>query len=591
MSNIEFNPTLTLAAIAPEMAFVIDMLIVLATAAAVAIVLHRMRLAIIPAYLIAGVLVGPGALGLLVAPESLDFIGRLAIILLLFGIGLHLHLAVFGRNMLRMVAIGALSIALSIMLGWPVVMWFGLSASAALAVCMALSLSSTAVVMRLMIDRGELRHAAGQLALSILVIQDLAVLLMLAALPAIAQWSGAAEVVAESERLLGDEFEGWGRFFADAAVRIGGIAALIVLGRLLVPRILTEAARERSGEVMVIVSVATALGAGLLTQMLGFSMELGAFLAGFLLAGTPFRHQLTGQITPLRNLFLAIFFTTLGMQLDPRMIAQYWWIVLLGGVAMSVLKSLSIGGASWVLGASPAMAIAVGLSLAQAGEFSLVMIQATLAQGIIDESNADKIIAITVISLIITPAMVELGRRLSRPMLRLKPAPWIRRALHDASPLPPPSRQRAHTIIGGYGEVGRAVTAALEEAGIHCTIVEVNPETVRHVRREGKSAIFGDVANQHVLESAGLDHAAALILTMPDEPAMLAASAIARRIRGDDIFIAARLSLARHGDHAHEIGVNHITIEELETARALEQAVIAHFRKAGEAGTNRNREP
>lgn len=565
----------TVAAVSSQIAYVIDLLIVLATASVVALLLQRMRLAVIPAYLISGVIVGPGALGWIVSPANLEAIAQLAIVLLMFGIGLHMQLSVFGRNALRMIAAGVVSCVVSIVIGWPVATGFGVSAPAALALCMAMSLSSTAVVLRLITERGELRHAAGQLALSILVVQDLIVLAMLAALPAIARWSDAG---GDTRSLPVPELEEWGFVLANSALRIGGIAAVIFFGRVFLPRLLTEAAREKSGEVMMIISIAVALGAAVLAHFLGFSMELGAFLAGFVLAGTPFRHQLTGQIAPLRDLFLAVFFTTLGMQLDPRDVAEHWWIVLVGGAAMSAIKAVAIGATCWALGASAAIAAAVGLALAQGGEFSLVLFSASQRLGIIDEQVASNAISIVVISLILTPALVEIGRRISRRMTDLPHAPWIREAFGaiDRAHVGPVGNRR-HVILGGHGQVGSAIAHALDRAGVSYAVVDVDPDAVGGIRETGAAVILGDVANQSVLESAGLGHADALILTMPDAPAVLAASAIARRKRGKGLFIAARFEMASHARAARDLDVDHVTIEEVETARAMEAAVLRHL--------------
>ncbi|UCE61756.1 MAG: cation:proton antiporter, partial [Phycisphaerales bacterium] len=260
----------------------------------------------------------------------------------------------------------------------------------------------------------ELRRARGRLALSILVIQDMIVLGMLAALPALAEWAGAASGAPLGQADSPDARGGWLRFAVDAVVRVGAAAALIIVGRLILPRVLRESLKGRSLEVMTIVGVAAALLAAIAAQAVGFSLEMGAFLAGFVLAGTPFRHQLSGQIGPLRDVFIAVFFTTLGMKLDPGVLAEWWWVIIVGGAAMMALKATVISGTCWALGTTASIAIAVGFSLAQAGEFSLIVLGAAHDKGIIDNATTATTIAIVVISLILTPALVELGGRLAR---------------------------------------------------------------------------------------------------------------------------------------------------------------------------------
>ncbi len=191
-------------------------------------------------------------------------------------------------------------------------------------------------------------------------------------------------------------------FFADAGARVGGVAVLVVLGRLVLPRLLRESLRGRSLEVMLTIGVAAALGAAVITQAIGFSLEMGAFLAGFVLAGTPFRHQLSSQIGPLRDLFIAVFFATLGMRLDLGTVID-WWLVIVGGVlVLAALKATLISGVCWASGATAGIAVAVGLSLAQAGEFSLILLGAAHDQRII----TDDVLAITIPDTSRTPVAV-----------------------------------------------------------------------------------------------------------------------------------------------------------------------------------------
>ncbi len=311
-----------------DWAIITDLVVILVSAAVVAVVMQPMRMAAIPAYLIAGAVVGPRSLGLVPSPEGLGAISHLEIILLLFGIGLELHLSVLRHRLARMILAGFGSCLLSVAIGWPIAIWFGLAPPAALAVAMALALSSTALVMRIITERRELRRMRGRLALSILVIQDMIVLGMLAAIPALAAWAGSdMKLVADTnDRLAADG--GALKFVVAAILRVGGAAVLIVLGRAILPRVLRESSKGRSLEVMTLVGVAAALLAAVIAQSIGFSLEMGAFLAGFMLAGTPFRHQLSGQIGPLRDIFIAVFFTTLGMKLDPSILAELWWVVL-----------------------------------------------------------------------------------------------------------------------------------------------------------------------------------------------------------------------------------------------------------------------
>ena len=556
-------------------AIIMDLVVILVSAAVVAVVMQPMRLAAIPAYLIAGAFIGPRAIGLVPSPEGLGAISHLAIILLLFGIGLELHLSVLRHRLARMIVAGFGSCLLSVAVGWVVAIWFGLAPPAALAVSMAMALSSTALVMRIIADRRELRRMRGRLTLSILVIQDMIVLGMLAAIPALAAWAGSDVKPAADPDVRSAADGGTLRFVIEAILRVGGVVVLIVLGRVILPRVLRESFKGRSLEVMTLSGVAAALLAAVVAQGIGFSLEMGAFLAGFMLAGTPFRHQLSGQIGPLRDIFIAVFFTTLGMKLDPSILVEWWWVIIAGGVLMMVLKAAVISGVCWALGTTASIAIAVGLSLAQAGEFSLIVLGATHDNGIIDDATMAIAIAIVVISLIATPALVELGGRLARVASRIGTAPWIKSSpLRDPSHARlHPSNQAKHVIIAGFGPIGCLIAEELERAGINYTVVELNPATVQEQSRRGRSVIFGDVRNLEVLESAGIRSAHALVLTIPDEEAVLRTCAVARR-RAPGIFIAARTRVVSKREALIEVGADSVTVDETSAAAEMLRAVV-----------------
>ncbi|MHC4099410.1 MAG: cation:proton antiporter domain-containing protein [Planctomycetota bacterium] len=556
----------------------VDLFLILAVAGVVAIFMQRLRMAIVPAYLIAGALIGPNVpWSILSDQDSLEQVSHLAIVLLLFGIGLEMDISILKRGLGRMILIGVGSCALTILVGLPTAMLFGLSRPAALTLCMAFSLSSTAVVLRILAARRELRRRSGRLSFSILVIQDIIVLGMLAVLPVVARWDGAggsggAGLAAPQEHLS------WIDFVADAFLMIGGVAALVVVSKTVLPRILRESLRGRRLEVMMLVGLSAALAAALVAQSIGFSLEMGAFLAGFVLSGTPFRHQLSGQIRPLRDIFSALFFTTVGMKVNPALVAEAWWVILCAVAAVIVIKSVVISGVCWSAGALAANAVIVGLSLAQAGEFSLILIGEAADLAIVGAQLEANAIAVVVISLILTPALADLGRRLGRVATSMGHAPWVRSSIFGGGPEidTPPEQDFTHVIIGGYGPVGRRIAQELEQAGISYSVIELNPDTVIEQLRQRRSMVFGDVANLRVLESAGIGHADALILTVPDEEAVLRACSVARR-RSPALFIAARTGLLSKSRAATDIGADHVIVDEMAAAEAMVRVIMGHL--------------
>jgi CPA2 family monovalent cation:H+ antiporter-2 len=562
-----------------------SLLIIFASAAVISILVRRLRLAGVPVYLITGAMIGPHAARLVNSSENLADISHLAIILLLFGIGLDVHLSALRQGAARLIAAGIGSCAITTIVAWPIIGLWGLTQAEALVVSMALALSSTAVVVRIFAEKRRLRSAEGRLALAILVIQDLAVLLMLAALPAIATWAAARGELLPSALLPWNAAGGIGPVLAQAGLRLAGIAALVVVARSVLPRLLREAVRGRSVDALIIVGIACALGTAYAAQALGFSLEMGAFLAGFILSTTPFKHQLMGQVGPLRDLFMAVFFTTIGMQLDVRVIAEWWWAVILGGGVLMMVKWVIIGATCWALGATAAVAVAVGLCLAQAGEFSLVLLESARFKGILGSETAAVVIAVIVLSIMLTPLLSRVAFALERRLIRFGGAPWVksqslrdlpgeggseRLPIGEAEPGSSGTRVR-YAIIGGFGPVGRRVAETLASSGVAYTVVELNAATVRNIVGEGGNAVYGDVGNAAVLESAGIARADALLLTVPDDQAVLSACAAARKI-APDIFISARVSMVASKNATEKAGANLVVVEELTAAEAMTEA-------------------
>ncbi|MCC6660527.1 MAG: cation:proton antiporter [Phycisphaerales bacterium] len=551
-----------------------DLLLVLATAGLTALVLSRFRVTTIPGYLIAGALIGPYALGFVHDAGAVQSISQLSTILLLFTIGLQLDMAHVRAGLFSIVGGAVLATVLMTLLAWPVAYAFTGSAPASLAIAMACSIAATAAPLRMLEDRRALHTTYGRVAFGITLFQDLLAVVMLGTLPVMAHWAGHDAGAAR----------GWTVVLGTAGRGLAGLTVLIVSARVLLPRLLAEAGRV-GGEVLIVVSAAIALGSAVLTAWLGFSPELGAFLAGFLLASTPFRYQVAGQLTPMRDLFLAVFFTSIGLALPIGTVIGGWWIVLISVVVLAVIKIIGVTFSSWALGAAAQFGFLAALVVAPAGEFTLVVAQQAAAAGVISQVQAGYVIAVVVMSIIVGPGVLRLGSWMA-PLIDLVPhAPWF-----TASPLRRESdadgdgdAPRFRSIVAGFGPVGRAVADSLSRGGVDVTVVELNARTVQKQAGLGRSVVYGDASNVQVLESAGLGRADAVILTMPDEEAMLRACRVIRSIR-PDIFIAARANALSRALQAMQLGADHAVVEEMVTAEAMASQVLLKVRQriAGE---------
>jgi len=530
----------------------VAVLATLAVAAAVALLAQRLKLAAAPAFLLAGVAAGPSALGVVSSPEDLTEIGHVATMLLLFGIGLEMR---FERSDgLRLTLAGIASCALCTLLGWPVAMAFGLGPKAAVAVSMALSLSSTALVLRALSVRRELREPQGRASLAVLIVQDLAALAMLAVLPLLAQ------------RTNGDPMD----LVGEAAVSLAGVAFLVIVGKLLAARILNEAARGPEGaQLTTIVAVVMAVGAGVATQRLGLSPELGAFLAGYLLADTTFRHQIAGAVAPMRDVLIAVFFTSVGMAVNPALTLDHWWVVLVAAAALACVKAVGISGSLWAFGSAPGTSIRAGLSLAHGGEFSLVVLTAASAVGVIDERVYSLCVAVIVLSLVATPQMMLAARNLAVHATGWPSAPWIRGAGNETKT----AELHGHVIIAGFGPVGRALADQLRGTGVAFVVIDLNPDTISRQEKLGVRVVYGDASNPEVLESAGVHHAAALALAIPDDNAAVRACSVAARL-APDLYIVARMSTLGKSNLARSSGAREVVVEEITAAMQVRDIVM-----------------
>ncbi|MDP1662111.1 MAG: cation:proton antiporter [Phycisphaerales bacterium] len=576
-------------AAAPERSIVLDLVIILAAAAGVVMLLRYVRIGAIPAYLLTGALIGPHALRLVSSGDNVQAIGGLATILLMFIVGLHLDPSGLSGRMMGIFGLGTASTVLSVACLWPLIAATSLGAPAALAVAIALAMSSTAVVLRILALQRETHRVHGRLIFGTLVVQDLLALVGLAVLPLLATWAGNKEGQggggsahgAHSATLLPHSWPGWAQFI----VAIGGVALLIAVCRKLLPWLMREAARHTSQEVPLVLSAAVALAAAILAAGLGFSPELGAFLAGFLLAGTPFKYQLSGQLIPLRDLFMAVFFTAVGLQVDVRVIADGWPLILLALLGLVFVKTAVMGIGAWFFGATPAVAIIYALALFQAGEFSIVILSATHNQGLIDDQTMAPLTVVVVSALILTPPLFQFGHWLRPFAVKFPVAGWSKvgalreptsqeeKEADEAANEGKAKPLREHVVIAGFGVVGRAIADRLEIAGLPFCIVDLNQQTIKTQRKLGRHALYGDVSNPDVLESAGVDHAAGVVLTIPDDEATLRACRVVRTL-SPHVFIAARTSFLSKAIAATQLGADHVTVEEVATADTMARQVM-----------------
>jgi CPA2 family monovalent cation:H+ antiporter-2 len=445
-------------------------------------------------YVLGGVAISPFTPGPTVAGglHNFEAFAEIGVALLMFSIGLEFSL----KDLLRVkwVALlgGPLGIALSIALagaasvaaGWPLAQGLVMGA--------VISVASTMVLARLLLDRGELHTRHGRLLIGISLVEDLAVVVLLALMPAV----GAGG----SDRALA-----LGHGLAAAALVL---VPFVALGARVITPLLTRVARTREDELFLLVSLALGLGTAALTQAVGLSLALGAFLAGLLISTSDFAHETVARLRPLRDTFGAFFFVTMGALIDPRIVLEHLSLLALLVALVVVGKLLVRTLVVWAFGEPLWVSLLVGIGLAQIGEFSFLLVQAARQEALITAEVYQATLAASLLTILINAGMVRLApRHLGRLRLADHAVPETSAASGELA---------GHVVLCGYGRVGSAVAEALDTFRISWIAIENDPDVVRGLRQRGVPSIFGDAGHRRVLEVAGAAHARLAVVALPE---------------------------------------------------------------------------
>ncbi|HEY9864664.1 MAG TPA: cation:proton antiporter [Candidatus Obscuribacterales bacterium] len=482
---------------------IVDLVLVLAAATVGGLLASLLRQPAILGYLIGGIIVGPGGLGVIKELIQVETLAQFGVAFLLFALGVEFSFAELKKVQGISLGGGGLQIIFTILitaltmgiLGWDTSPIQGIFLGA------ILSLSSTAVVLKCLMERNEMATPSGQIMLGILVVQDLALGLMLAVLPALNQPQGGVifEAVGRSLLLIG--------LFALGAV---------VAGIWVIPKLLQFLAKTESKELFLLGVVALCLGIALLTEHLGFSIEMGAFVAGLMISEVEYADQTLTYVEPIRDIFAALFFVAVGMLIDPVFLWEHLELIIglmlliVAGKTLIIIPIVKLFGYSW------RTSIITGLGLAQIGEFSFVLASAGQGLGLVSRRVYLLIVGTTALTLMITPFILQFAPKL---------LDWIEEKW-DLSNLLENSRkitniseelpQQNHIIVCGYGRVGRNLVKLLQSHNYPVIVIDQSEKTVQELRNNQIPYLYGNAASLHVLEAAGVDRAASMAIALPD---------------------------------------------------------------------------
>ena len=515
---------------------------------------RRFKLSAVLGYLAAGIVIGPWGLGLFEEVESILHFAEFGVVLLLFVIGLELQpsrlwvmrKAVFGAGAAQVVVTtAALAVAIRA-LGQP---W-----PTALVIAFALSLSSTALILQVLAERGEITARHGRSAFAILLFQDLAIMPALALLPMLA---GAGSAALDWRAI---------------ALPIVAAAAVVIAGRYALRPALRVIAATRAQDAFTAAALLVVVGTALLFQSVGLSMALGAFIAGVLLADSEYRHELEADIEPFKGLLLGLFLIAVGMSANLGVLLESPLTVIALTVAYMAVKTIAIFIAGRIARHDSATSWRLGVALAGGGEFAFVLFALAARDGLLARSTADLLVIVVTLSMLAAPLLIGAADRLARRLKRPAAAP----AYDEIEPEEP------RVLIAGFGRFGQIVGRVLRARRIRFTALEISQAQVDFVRRFGNKLYYGDASRLELLRSAGAAQARLLVLAIDDVEASVGTAEVARR-HFPQLRILARARNRQHAFRLMDVGVTEIWRETFASSLEVAEAALVALGTTREA--------
>lgn len=539
-----------------EVPFLSEIVIIFLLSIGVTLVCNRLRLPATVGFLITGVLCGPSLLGVVSDREAIDQVAEVGVAMLLFTIGMELSGDALSRLKRPVFLGGSLQIGLTIAAVAGLALAYGTTWQRGVFWGCLVALSSSAIVLRILQERGTSSTPTGRLSLAILVFQDIMVAPMLLCVPLLA---GTLDLSLEQAALS----------VLKVALILGGVLLVAHFG---LNRLMEAVMRTRTREILLLTTLGLCLGMALLTSALGLSLSLGAFLAGLLLARSQYSMSVISGILPYRDVFMSLFFISVGMMLNVGYFTQHFVAIIVGTLLFVLIKSVLTLPAVLVQGYPLRAAIITALSLAQVGEFSFVLAAQGLTAGLFDMESYQNFLAVSVLTMMLTPGLISAAPAVAGAVerLRRKRVPAVaeeegkkHEGLED------------HLIIVGFGISGKHLAHVAHESGIPYTILEMNPETVRRYR-DKEPISHGDATQPVVLEHLGVEKARVLAIIISDPAAVRAITIEARKLN-PNLHIVARTRFVTEVGPLHNMGADEVIAEEFETSIEVFSHVLSQY--------------
>ncbi|MCA1956907.1 MAG: cation:proton antiporter [Nitrospira sp.] len=540
-----------------------NLLIIFTVSIAVVFLFHQFRLPSIAGFLVAGAVIGPHGLNLIADIETVQILAEIGIVLLLFTIGIEFSLVQMASLRKLLLVAAPIQVGGVIALVWVGGIFAGLPWSQAIFWGFLLSLSSTAIVLNALSASGESDSVHGRATIGILVFQDLAVVPMILLVPILASPSGDALT----------------SIFWTLSKSLIVVALIVAAAWYVVPKILEHIVRSRSRELFLLTIIVMCLGIAWLTSLSGLSLALGAFIAGLVISESEYSHQATAEVLPFRDSFNSLFFVSIGILMDWRILLHYPGIVT--GLLLVVLLVKFVSGTGAVLAASmpPRAAIMSGIALAQVGEFSFILAQVGQEHGLLSGTPYQIFLAVSVCSMIITPFLMQASPHLARHVEAVQRLHrWLpgHTTAHVLETEGRHLRIRDHVVIVGYGLNGRNLARVLSETEIPHVVLDLDGDIVRREAKLGVPLYYGDATNPNILRHVKIEAARVLVVAIPDPFTARRIVQIARTLN-PKIHIVVRTRYLRELEELHQIGADDVVPEEFETSIEIFTLVLRTY--------------
>ena len=541
-----------------------DILIIFGLSIGVLLLFHRIRVPASVGFLITGILAGPHGLALIHSVHEVEIFSEIGVVLLLFTIGIEFSLTKLSRAKRSVLLGGSLQVFLTVLITFFFTQQLGFNIGQSVFIGFLVSLSSTAIVLKVLQDGAAIESPHGHSSLAILIYQDIIVIPMMLLIPLLSGAAGQAQ----------------GEPIWMLILKAGGIILFVLVGtKWVFPALFFQIARTRSRELFIMSVFLICFAVALLTYNFGLSLALGAFLAGLMISETEYGYETLGHIIPFKDVFTSLFFVSIGMLLNLRFFIQQPITIIVIALAIILLKGFVVNLSMLILGFPLKTGLIVGLHLCQVGEFSFILFVRGAESGLLSVQYHQLFLSVAILTMGFTPFAIALAPRFAGMVLKM---PWpdslvsgyagkrLRiEAVHT-------EKLRDHLIIVGFGLNGKNVTRAAVFAGIPHVIIDMNPETVRIEKKKDVSIFYGDATREAVLEHARVGEARAIVVVISDPTAIRGVVSLARK-SNPNLFIIARTRFLSEIKSLYELGANEVIPEEFETSIEIFSRVLAKY--------------